>query len=88
MGRALVAKGHDVDRILVATNDSPTSARAVAFAIELASPHNTELVFVHVGPTLDTSSFDEDTIVAIAHEPPTKIARSSGMQLQRHAPVT
>ena len=54
---------------MVAVNGSPTSAEAVRFAIEVASGHNTELVFVHVVPTLDTSSFDEDTVIAIAHEP-------------------
>ena len=40
-------------RILVATDGSPSSTEAVAFGVELASEHETELIFVHVVPTLD-----------------------------------
>ena len=40
-------------RILVATDGSPSSSEAVAFAVELAVEHETELIFVHVVPTLD-----------------------------------
>lgn len=40
-------------RILVTTDGSPSSTEAVAFGVELASEHETELIFVHVVPTLD-----------------------------------
>ena len=39
--------------ILVATDGSPSSTEAVAFGVELATENETELIFVHVVPTLD-----------------------------------
>ena len=42
-----------MNRILVATDGSPTSADAVRFAIDLASEHRSELIFVHVVPTVE-----------------------------------
>ena len=42
-------------RILVATDGSRSSVEAVAFGIDLASEHNTELIFVHVVPLLDVA---------------------------------
>ena len=43
---------HD-ERILVATDGSPSSSEAVAFGVELATEHEAELIFVHVVPRLD-----------------------------------
>jgi nucleotide-binding universal stress UspA family protein len=40
-------------KILVATDGSPSSTEAVAFGVELAAEHASELIFVHVVPTLD-----------------------------------
>jgi nucleotide-binding universal stress UspA family protein len=40
-------------RIMVATDGSASSAEAVAFGVELADEHASELVFVHVVPMLD-----------------------------------
>ncbi len=40
-------------RILVTTDGSPSSTEAVAFGVELAAEHATELVFVHVVPMVD-----------------------------------
>lgn len=40
-------------RILIATDGSPASQEAVEFGIELAREHASELIFVHVVPTLD-----------------------------------
>ena len=40
-------------RILVTTDGSPSSTEAVAFGVELATEHESELIFVHVVPTLD-----------------------------------
>lgn len=40
-------------RILVATDGSPAAADAVAFGVELAAEHDSELLFVHVVPVLD-----------------------------------
>ena len=40
-------------RILVATDGSPSSAEAVAFGVELAAEHTSELILVHVVPMLD-----------------------------------
>ena len=40
-------------RILVAIDGSPSSAEAVAFGVELAEEHTSELIFAHVVPTLD-----------------------------------
>jgi nucleotide-binding universal stress UspA family protein len=41
-------------RILVATDGSPTSTDAVRFAVRLASEHRSELIVVHVVPTIET----------------------------------
>ena len=40
-------------KILVATDGSPSATEAVGFGVELASEHASELIFVHVVPTLD-----------------------------------
>ena len=40
-------------RILVTTDGSPSSTEAVAFGVELATEHESELIFVHVVPKLD-----------------------------------
>lgn len=42
--------GRKLDRILVATDSSRTSEHAIRFAIELASEHQSEVLFVHVMP--------------------------------------
>jgi nucleotide-binding universal stress UspA family protein len=42
-----------MQRILVATDGSPSSTEAVGFGVELAAEHKAELIFVHVVPTLD-----------------------------------
>ena len=41
-----------MDRILVATDGSPSSSEAVHFALELAKEHDSKLYFVHVVPEL------------------------------------
>ena len=40
-------------RILVATDGSPAAMEAVAFGVELATEHESELMFVHVVPLVD-----------------------------------
>jgi nucleotide-binding universal stress UspA family protein len=40
-------------RILVATDGSGSSTEAVAFGVDLAAEHQSELIFVHVVPFLD-----------------------------------
>ncbi len=40
-------------RILVATDGSPSAAEAVAFGVELAAEHASELVLAHVVPVVD-----------------------------------
>ena len=40
-------------RILVATDGSPSAMEAVAFGVELAAEHASELMFVHVVPVVD-----------------------------------
>ena len=45
--------GRKLQTILVATDGSPSSARAMSVAVELASQHRSEVVFVHVVPSLD-----------------------------------
>jgi nucleotide-binding universal stress UspA family protein len=40
-------------RILVATDGSPSAMEAVAFGVELAVEHASELMFVHVVPLVD-----------------------------------
>jgi len=42
-----------MNRILVATDGSPSSATAVQFAAELAAAHGSDLHIVHVVPTVD-----------------------------------
>ena len=56
-----------MNKILAATTRSSSSAEAVALAIELAAAQRAELIFVHVVPTLDVAS-DEDEVVAIPHD--------------------
>ena len=41
--------------ILVATDGSPSCGHAIGLAVELASEHGSEVVFVHVVPTLDVA---------------------------------
>ena len=43
-------------KILVATDGSLTATDAISFAIEFASHHQSELVFVHVVPTIEIVS--------------------------------
>jgi nucleotide-binding universal stress UspA family protein len=57
-----------MNKILTATTRSSSSAEAVALAIELAAAQHAELIFVHVVPTLDIASSDEDEVVAIPHD--------------------
>jgi nucleotide-binding universal stress UspA family protein len=57
-----------MNRILVATDGSPPSAEAVAFAVDLASEHQSELICVHVVPAFDVVSRGLDS-VAFPHEP-------------------
>jgi nucleotide-binding universal stress UspA family protein len=40
-------------RILIATDGSPSAMEAVAFGVELAAEHASELMFVHVVPVVD-----------------------------------
>ena len=42
-----------MNKILVATDGSPSSREAVEFAVELAVEHESALTFVHVVPRLD-----------------------------------
>ncbi|MCA1835824.1 MAG: universal stress protein, partial [Actinobacteria bacterium] len=42
--------GRKLDRILVGTDSSRTSEHAINFAVELASEHQSEVLFVHVMP--------------------------------------
>lgn len=44
-----------MNRILVATDGSQSSAQAVAFGIELAREQDAELIFVHVVPAVDVA---------------------------------
>ncbi len=58
-------------KVLVATDGSLSAADAISFAVEFASHHQAELVFVHVVPTIDfvrPVELDE-TGVAFPHEP-------------------
>jgi nucleotide-binding universal stress UspA family protein len=58
-------------RILVATDGSLTATDAISFAIEFASHHQSELIFVHVVPTIEivSPSALDDTGTALPHEP-------------------
>lgn len=42
-----------MNRILIATDGSPSAAHAVEIGIELADEHRAEPVFVHVAPTME-----------------------------------
>ena len=44
-----------MNRILVATDGSQSSAEAVAFGVELAREQDAEVIFVHVVPTFDVA---------------------------------
>ncbi len=63
--------GTTLDRILVATDSSPTSDHAVRFAVALASEHQSEVLFVHVVPTLDVvaTTGSDEAGAAVPHEP-------------------
>jgi nucleotide-binding universal stress UspA family protein len=60
-----------VETILAATDGSPSSADAIALAVEMAAKHGAALTFVHVVPTLDLAPAPPlDGIgIAIPHEP-------------------
>jgi nucleotide-binding universal stress UspA family protein len=65
-----VSFGDDVNRILVATDGSPSAQDATDFGIALATAHEAELLFVHIVRTLDfVTGDDEDSDYALPHEP-------------------
>jgi nucleotide-binding universal stress UspA family protein len=66
-----LAHWHSMKKILVATDGSLTATDAVSFAVEFASHHQAELIFVHVVPTIEFVSpiGVEDTGVALPLEP-------------------
>jgi nucleotide-binding universal stress UspA family protein len=47
------AESNRLRRILVGTDGSPAARDAVAFAVDLASEHGSELIIVHVVPLVD-----------------------------------
>jgi nucleotide-binding universal stress UspA family protein len=57
--------------VLVATDGSPTAQDAISFAVELASEHSWQVVFVHVIPTIDLVPAFElgDVGTALPHVP-------------------
>jgi len=61
--------GHGLGTVLVAVDDSPASVQATAFAVELAAEHHAKLVFVHVVPTVDLVTADDEEVVGVLHEP-------------------
>lgn len=64
-------EGKRLDRILVATDSSPMSEHAVKFAVQLASEHQSEVLFVHVIPTLDmvTATTSDEVGAAVGRDP-------------------
>ncbi len=64
-------EGARLQTIVVATDGSPSSRDAIAFAVELAAEHGADVHFVHVVPTLDlVPPFAlGDVGLAFAHEP-------------------
>lgn len=60
-----------LERILVATDGSPSSTDAVVLAVEMAARHEAALTFVHVAPRADVAICyaGEDPGTAIVHEP-------------------
>lgn len=69
--RRQLAHWQRMKRVLVATDGSLSAADAIGFAIEFASAHEAELLFVHVVPTLDLVAplGLEDSGIALPHEP-------------------
>jgi hypothetical protein len=47
------SEGKRLDRLLVATDGSSRSKHAIRFAVELASEHQSEVLFVHVIPMVE-----------------------------------
>jgi nucleotide-binding universal stress UspA family protein len=68
---AQLAHWHLMRRILVATDGSLTATDAISFAVEFASHHQAELIFVHVVPTIEFISPIglDDTGAALPREP-------------------
>jgi nucleotide-binding universal stress UspA family protein len=58
-----------MERIVVATDGSPSSGAAVARGVDLAAEHHAELAFVHVVPTLDVVPGIGGFGCAFPHEP-------------------
>ena len=79
-----------LNRILAATDGSASSIDAVAFAVELAVEHNSELTFVHVVPTLDVLTIDfEETPWHCHTSQPHATTRCSRTRLPwRRSPVS
>lgn len=50
------SEGKKLDRILVPVDSSATSEPAIRFAVQLASEHQSEVLFVDVTPTFDTAA--------------------------------
>jgi nucleotide-binding universal stress UspA family protein len=70
--RAGSAERDALQTILVGTDGSPASMDAVSFAIDLASRHRAQLVFVNVVRTIDADSdlgIDVDETETLPHEP-------------------
>jgi nucleotide-binding universal stress UspA family protein len=55
-----------MERIVIATDGSPSSLEAVEFGLELAREHEAEVRFVHVAPALDRSFVDGIGVPAAA----------------------
>ena len=59
-----------MDKILIATDGSPTSQEAIEFGIELAEEEDAAVVFVHVVPLMDRVPMSVIGMVgALSHEP-------------------
>lgn len=58
-------------KILVATDGSPAADEAIILGVQLASEHHSEVIFVHVVPTLDLGRpvDTQDAAPGILHEP-------------------
>jgi nucleotide-binding universal stress UspA family protein len=60
-----------MQRVLVATDGSPSAADAIGFAVDFASAREAELIFVHVVPSIDflPTTGTDDVRGAVPHEP-------------------
>ena len=57
-----------MEKIVIATDGSSSSAQAIEFGLELASEHAAQVTFVYVAPALDRAPLEDALALAAEHD--------------------